>query len=129
MTALEILQKMDEIAKAKTVGSETQFFSSVGLDDETVRWGCMNVLAWLGNQSLASEVRPVKLNPSVKVDVDCIKLLEAASFLHEFLEMKEGYLGFSQDVTREQKEEILNWIRQKNQPYTHFTPRTKKPLS
>jgi len=107
-----LLEEMVEIDLRGTTPENTRAFSGVKLDHTTVRWGCMRILEWLRTQSVALRMRPSELEMTSDVDVACIKLVEAADSLREIIEIKDGQLVFSPNVSLEQAQKMMLWAKE-----------------
>lgn len=123
MRLVEIAKEMKEIVESNKPVRETRFFSTTGLDRDTVRWGCLRILRWLTNEYTMLNGPQDKLDLSVMVDRSCSRLLAAVDTLQDLITITDGCLAFSRDISRQEIEEALRWIGQDTHTYTFFTPR------
>ncbi|WP_347243949.1 hypothetical protein [Thermogutta sp.] len=110
------LKEMIEIALNEKRPEETTYFSKINLDPTTIRWGCMRIADWLCIQSVALRLRPLELKPSSELDMACLKLIEAADFLREVMEIREGRLKFVDRVSVGQAQAMMLYAKEHYRP-------------
>jgi len=111
-----LLKEMVEVALDNKEAGQTTYFSKVELDPDTIRWGCDRILTWLRAQSVALRLRPLELDLTSELDVACIKLVEAADFLQEIAQIKEGKIMFNENVTIGQALKMMMYAKENYNP-------------
>lgn len=111
-----LLRETLEIALGNKEPRETTYFSNVELDPDTIRWGCDRILIWLRAQSVALRLRPLELDLSSELDAACIKMVEKTDFLQEIIQIKEGKIGFNENVTVGQAIKMMVYARANYNP-------------
>lgn len=108
---IDFLEDMVNIALKHKAPKETAF-SNIELQQETVRLGCIRILEWLRIQSVTLQKKSLNLKTTSKIDVSCLLLIEATDFLHESLEINNGYLTFSKNITIDQAKTMMIYARE-----------------
>jgi hypothetical protein len=122
MSFIDVAKEMMELVESNKPAQETKFFSTTGLDRDTIRRGCLRILRWLTNEYTQSGDLQDRLDVSVMVDRSCIRLLETADALQDLIVVANGHLAFAKDLPRQDIEEVFNWIEQDMHTHTFFTP-------
>lgn len=111
-----LLRETLEIALGNKEPRETTYFSNVELDPDTIRWGCDRILIWLRAQSVILRLRPLELDLSSDLDLAGMKLVEKADFLQEIVQIREGKIGFNENVTVGQAIKMMVYARENYNP-------------
>jgi hypothetical protein len=114
-----LLKDMVDIALENKSSKET-IFSTIELEQKTIRLGCIRILEWLRVQSVALRKRSSILKKSSTIDSSCFRLVEAADFLREIVQIKDNYLAFSENISIDQAQTMMIYAKENYCPPLFF---------
>lgn len=115
----EILAEMVDIALMRREPKKTIHFAKVELHPLQIYWGCIRILEWLRIQSVALQVRPLRLNPLNEFDKACMQLIEASEAVRQIVKLsKNNVLMFAESVSLDEAKAMMIYAKE------HYRPRT-----
>lgn len=112
-----LLKELVGIASFKIKPNEATYLSIVDLDPEIICRGCIRILKWLRIQSVALRLHPLELNPSSRMDMACIKLVEKSNVLQTIAQIREGKLMFNENVTVGEAVKMMIYAKENYKPH------------